>query len=425
MKTPRTRRAQSLCSLLPFVLPFLIAGCAEPDPSVEDPDVPAGADKLVDPGSGPWEMLPDAKVAEVCGLDPTLLGAADKTLDRPWAVVRHGRLCHEFYPDGKPDTMGAAWSATRTLGALTLGMVAYRTKDLPRTGRRTGPLSDLDRVDHWLDSFSFNKEAKVAHVLAMVAHNKSLAHGDKRFSYDALGTAQINRLSDIMNAAIKQDAQRLGGDLEGFVQKYLFGPLGMRNSVWSDRKPDKILAYSWVTNVRDMARVGLLLLNGGRWSGEQLLSADWIYRMSHPAFEDASTGYGYLTWLNSASNGTDLTGTKQQGAKDPCAPVALHRKYPHPPSEATDCGYSAPATCEQELDTGVFWAAGLGGQHIIVHRGLDLVLVIKDLGDNRGVADVWSAVRPALLAHDPTYKNDEKGFCAAYSAGRYAPDLRR
>lgn len=396
------------------------AGCGEsasPQPPAEERGPPAP----VDPGSGPWVLVSPEQVAAVCQLDPALLTAAEGILQRPFAVIRHGRLCHEYYPNGNPDAMTAAWSATKTLGALTVGMVAHQTRDLPRTGRHTGPLSDLDRVDHWLDSFTFNKDALVAHVLAMVAHNRNLEYGSKRFSYDALGTAQINRLSDIMNAAIAQDPDRLGGNVEGFVQRYLFGPLGMHHSVWTDGKANKILAYSWMTSVRDMARVGLLLLNRGRWSGEVLLSEDWIYRMSHPSFEDASAGYGYLTWLNASSNSTDISGNKQQGPDDPCAPVALHRSYPHEPSGAPDCGYSPPYTCAQEQDVGVFWASGLGGQKIVIHRGLDLVLVVKDFDHSE--KDLWSAIRPALLAYEPKYKGDEKGFCAAYGSGSYAPDL--
>ena len=37
-----------------------------------------------------------------------------------------------------------------------------------RTGRKTGPVADTDRVDHWLDDFSFNPASQLAHVLAMV-----------------------------------------------------------------------------------------------------------------------------------------------------------------------------------------------------------------------------------------------------------------
>jgi len=38
---------------------------------------------------------------------------------------------------------------------------------------------------------------------------------------------------------------------------------------------------------------------------------------------------------------------------------------------------------------------------------------------------LWDAVRPAVVAADPTFAGNESAFCAAYGANRYAPNLRR
>ena len=144
----------------------------------------------------------------------------------------------------------------------------------------------------------------------------------------------------------------------------------------------------------------------------------------HPSFEDANTGDGYLTWLNSASNWAfGLGDPPQQLPIDACAPLALNATYPHGLSEATDCNYEEPYTCEQPLDVGLWYAAGLGGQYIVGHRGLDLVLVVKEMVPG-GPGALWAAVRPALVALDPTFQGDEEEFCAEYSRGAYAPDLR-
>ncbi|MBX3025443.1 hypothetical protein KF840_11120 [bacterium] len=375
-----------------------------------------------DPGPAPWQLVPRQQVISRCGLDPDRLDAADARIARPYAVIRYGQLCHVYYPEGS-DPPGEVFSTTKTLGALTTGIAAYQSRDLPRSGRKTGPLADDDRVDHWLDSVTFNPEARIAHVLAMLAHNEDLAYGRRTYTYDIFGSVQINRLSDVINAVVAQDPERLGTNLEQFVQRFVFGPLGMTDSLWSGHNANKLLGFSWISTVLDMARVGLLVLHDGVWSGDRVLDADWTYKMTHPSFEDANTAYGYLTWLNSDSNYTQglTNGPKQQGPLDPCAPVALWPAYPHGLSEAPDCHYDPPYACDQPLDVGMWFAAGLGGQYIVGHRALDLLLVVKNSPGN--AADLWADVRPALVALDPAHPGDEDAFCTDYAAGGYAPDL--
>lgn len=378
-----------------------------------------------DPGTADWELVARDRVAAECGLDPDLLEAADQVLDFPWAVVRHGKLCHEHYPDGD-DPAEELFSATKTLAGVVTGVAAYVTKDLPRDGRKTGPISDDDRVDHWLDSFDFNPDAQVAHVLAMVAHNEDLSFGARDYVYDDFGEDQINRLNDIVATAISQDPTTLGSSVEELTQRFLFEPLGMKDSTWNDGATDKIFAHGWYGTVRDMARLGLLILNDGVWAGERLLEETWIQKITHPAFEDANTGYGYLTWLLSRSNRASSSSSERiQGPSDSCTPAAIWPRYPHGLSEATDCGYAAPWSCEQEYDVGAWAAAGAEGQHIVGHPGLDMVLIAKHAGfQSSSFATVWTAMRPALVALDPTFQGDADAFCQAYARNAYAPDLR-
>lgn len=409
-------------SLLLLVAASIASACGEGSQAPTAEVVPA----TTDPGTGPWEPVPRDRVLEECGLDPDLLERADAAIDRPWAAVRYGKLCHEFYPEGE-DSPTHLFSATKTMSAIVLGMAAWETRNLERTGRKTGPISAEGRVDHWLDEFSFNPDARIEHVLAMVAFNASLEFGDKVHRYDASGAREINRLSDVIRTAIMQDPKRLGRDVEEFWQRHMVGPLGLRDSTWSGGAPDKILGYSWYGSVQDMARVGLLINNKGVWNGRRLLGERWIYSMTHPAFEDANTGYGWLTWLSAKANhnfGGILGGTKFQSPLDPCAPPALHGEYPHGISASPDCGYGGRWSCEQEYDAGVWFALGAGGQIITGHPGLDLVLVGKDLGQAAFASSLWGPVRPALVAADPSFQGDEEAFCEEYGNSRYAPDLR-
>jgi hypothetical protein len=84
-------------------------------------------------------------------------------------------------------------------------------------------------------------------------------------------------------------------------------------------------------------------------------------------------------------------------------------------------------SCEQEQDVGVWSAQGAGGQFILGHPGLDLVIVAKNytsMGNGGSPTGMWNAVRPALVALDAKYKGDVKAFCDAYANNKYAPDLQ-
>jgi len=419
MHTRVPTRLRLLSSTLAVLALSGLAACSDGGSSSGGTDAPAYPTSG-DPGTAEWDRVPAGRIAEDCGLDPELLAQADAAIGRPWAVVRYGKLCHEFYPDGPAQAEQAAenFSATKTLGAVVTGIAAYQTRDLPRDGRKTGPIRSEDRVDHWLDEFSFNAEARLEHVLAMVAHNPDLGFGKKGFSYDTVGSVQINRLNDVISSALAQDPERLGANVEEFTQRYLFEPLGMRHSVWSGGVPDKNFAFTWASTTREMARLGLLLLHGGVWSGERILGEDWVYAMTHPSFEDANPAYGYLTWLNTLENDD---GSERTFA---CAPLSVNASFPHGLSEATDCGFADPASCAQEKDVGVWYAAGLFGQLIIGHRALDLVLVVKDFDAVGDAGDLWDFFRPALIELDPEFAGNEAAFCDAYGRGEYAPDLK-
>lgn len=364
----------------------------------------------------PWVPVPADKVAEECKLDPAMLASKDSGFTSGWAVVRYGKLCHQA---GPPDTATEAYSATKTLGALVTGIVSYETRMFQKSGPRTGQLLDTDLASDWLMSQTYHQEARVGHVLGMEAHNQDLSYGNKMYMYDTVGSVQINTLGQMANAAMAQDSARLTNNVESFTKKFLFDAIGMTDSTWNGQ----VYAYTWSTTLHDMARVGVLMVHRGMWSGKRVLDESWIYKMTHPSFEDANTGYGYLTWLNARTGSTGPGGDFSGTPADTCAPACLWPKYPHPISDAPDCNYGGMG-CEQEQDVGAWSAQGAGGQFIVGHPGLDLVIVAKNYASMGGPGGMWNAVRPALVALDPKYKGDDAAFCEAYGNNKYAPDLQ-
>lgn len=365
-----------------------------------------------DPGDEPWVPVPRDEVAEVCGLDPDRLEEASTLLvNTPFVIVRFGRLCWTGgYPTGY-DQPYSVWSITKTLGALLFGMVASRSS-----------LDDTDPVTEWIppdviEEKGINPEATLAHVLSMTSTSPDMRPGHREpWSYDITGDREINTLVGVMDRAIAQEPEHFPGvtNAREFAIAELFEPLGMEDSSW----PGQVIGYSMISSQEDLARLGLLLLRRGRWQGQQLLDERYVYRMTHPAFEDVNTGYGYLTYVNAAENVTYSSGTPD----DECAPYTAWPSYPHAPFFAWDDD-NGGNPFDSSADVGLAWAAGAGGQKTSVHRGLDLVISVRDDVDNEGHKDVWNAIRPALVELDPTFAGDEEAFCDAYRRGAYTPTL--
>ena len=74
-----------------------------------------------------------------------------------------------------------------------------------------------------------------------------------------------------------------------------------------DSTKSKYLAYHFWLSTRDMARLGLLMLNKGNWNGQQIIPEDWVELTTstytptseiNPAFKrDWNLAYGYLWWI--------------------------------------------------------------------------------------------------------------------------------
>jgi CubicO group peptidase (beta-lactamase class C family) len=96
-----------------------------------------------------------------------------------------------------------------------------------------------------------------------------------------------------------------------FAERHLFEPLGITDFYWL-KYPDEIVQTGGglYLRPRDMAKLGQLFLDGGRWNGKQVVSEAWV-KASTAAHVDAAKinpaaeagGYGYQWWLGSLRAG--------------------------------------------------------------------------------------------------------------------------
>jgi len=95
--------------------------------------------------------------------------------------------------------------------------------------------------------------------------------------------------------------------VDKYAERFLFGPLGISDFYWA-KYPGEIVQTGGglFLRPRDMAKIGYLFLNDGRWQGKQIVSKKWI-RESTKNHVDAgqipkaahADGYGYQWWLSS------------------------------------------------------------------------------------------------------------------------------
>jgi CubicO group peptidase (beta-lactamase class C family) len=166
-------------------------------------------------------------------------------------------------------------------------------------------------------------------------------------------------------------SQATGKSALDYAQQTLFKTLGIEKAEWpADAKG---ISYGWGDlhlSPRDMAKLGYLWLQRGRWEDQQVIPADWMAAATRQHAEHMGEGYGYGMWV-----------------------------YP-------------------TRDVPMFEANGRGGQRITVVPAKNLVVVMTGGGFEPG--DVGKFILESVVSDAPIAKNatatSELGALAATAA---------
>lgn len=157
---------------------------------------------------------------------------------------------------------------------------------------------------------SKKKEISIHHLLTMTSglkvvnfqgSNKWINYILKQPLIDYPGTAfQYNSGNPHLLSAIINKVSGLPTAV--FAEKNLFQPLGIKNYNWI-KDPQGIHGggFSVSLNIEDMMRIGLLLLQDGKFANNQVVSSDWIRQtqtsnISIDSSENGEYGYGCQIW---------------------------------------------------------------------------------------------------------------------------------
>ena len=235
----------------------------------------------------------------------------DKLDVRSFLVVKDGKLIFERYGDGLDRTYNyELYSVTKTVTALVFGIAAGEGKIRPIDGvanwiERTHPefadgLRDKQNIElrHLMSMSSglYYKQVEGTDPLYYLAPNRlqvALTTVPKvrpatEFDYTDVNPVLVGAA---ISAATNQREDR-------FAEERLFKPLGMENYHWTGVDQTGSVSGGWGLRLRaiDMAKLGVMMLQGGRWQDKEVVPPSWIQQMSTPSA--TARDYGYYCWVN-------------------------------------------------------------------------------------------------------------------------------
>ena len=262
------------------------------------------------------DTLPVAQ-PEAVGVDSTRLVALsewirrDKLDVRSLLVVKDGKVVFERYSDGLGrDYNHELYSVTKFISALLVGTLVGDGKlaatDTPAK-RLAAARPDL------APALADKQRIELRHLMSMSSGlSYKLVEGT-----DTLYYGVPDRLKVAASASVRTTpgtefdyidvnpvlvgatvSQVTGMPEQQYAAKRLFEPLGMSHYRWDGADGKGAVSGGWGLRLRsvDMARLGMLMLNQGRWNGQQIVPASWVARMTTPS--GPATDYGYYCWVN-------------------------------------------------------------------------------------------------------------------------------
>lgn len=294
------------------------------------------------------------------GLDPNLVAELydDATgLPKLYSVlvIRNGHLIAErYFNDGSVDQKALLQSATKSYTSALTGIAL-----------KLGYLSSVDQkmIDFFPEvadeiTDSRKNDITIRHLLQMRAGypweetDPALWDGLLSGHYPPLIEAipllgdpgtQFNYSNISSNWLGIILARATGTNLRSFAQEHLLSPIGAEAGEWgTDADGHNNGCGNLHMTARDAARFGLLYLNGGAFEGRQIVPADWV--------EQSLTNYSEDTWIAQA-------------------------RLDHQGAYLRDLGYGYQWWSAQVGEHHIDYAAGHGGQLIILLHDMDMVIV--------------------------------------------------
>ena len=157
--------------------------------------------------------------------------------------------------------------------------------------------STYENTKHWQESGSW-KAYWYADNFYDRALNVDLVETDDEIAM-IYNTPACNLLTTVLKKSANMTTKE-------FADQFLFSPLKIKNYYWHhDSDYNYVGGHTIYIRPRDLARIGQMILDGGKYQGRQIVSEAWLEKSfasfvpEHLKTDDAETvfDYGYLWWL--------------------------------------------------------------------------------------------------------------------------------
>lgn len=98
-----------------------------------------------------------------------------------------------------------------------------------------------------------------------------------------------------------------GRDFEEFVKLEIFNKIGIFNTHWDKYPGNGAPAWGGISlTTRDMAKIGLLIINKGALNNNQVVSWEWLEQSIKPEVNAGKVNYGLHWWVSTQPDGNPL-----------------------------------------------------------------------------------------------------------------------
>ncbi len=234
-------------------------------------------------------------------------------------IVRNGYVVLDAYmypfEDGQKHEM---YSATKSVTSALIGIAIDKgyIKDVNQTITELFPDRKISNLDNFKRSISLKDLLMMASGLdcndatankwaGTISMKKSNDWTQYTLNLPMAQTPGVyfhycNGVSHLLSAIIHEST---GMNTIDFAKMYLFDPLGIKNIEWGESPEGTTNGFAGLRmQPKDMAKIGLLYLNNGKWGNKQIISAEWIEESTRPYIDGRWNGedYGYQWWVNPA-----------------------------------------------------------------------------------------------------------------------------